>query len=120
MQEIVNSVVAAVACRFMQNRHASRYLGSKRVTIFGGGIAPADPGSSLPEASSSTQITKNEGDGLGPPLWSADGKDTKKLLGAKNTACMRYRVNDSPTLPPQLLGFSSAAEPHPRPSSHLS
>jgi hypothetical protein len=33
MQEIVISLVAAVACRFMQDRHAGRYLGSKRVTI---------------------------------------------------------------------------------------
>jgi hypothetical protein len=33
MQGIVISLVAAVACRFMQDRHASRYLGSKRVTI---------------------------------------------------------------------------------------
>ena len=34
--EIVNSLVAAVACRFMQDRHAGRYLGSERVTILVG------------------------------------------------------------------------------------
>jgi hypothetical protein len=33
MQEIVNSLVAAVACRFIQDRHAGRYLGPKRVAI---------------------------------------------------------------------------------------
>jgi hypothetical protein len=32
---IVMSLMAAVACRFMQDRYAGRYLGSKRVTIFG-------------------------------------------------------------------------------------
>jgi hypothetical protein len=30
IQQVVNSIIAAVACRFMQNRHAGRYLGSKR------------------------------------------------------------------------------------------
>jgi hypothetical protein len=33
MREIVNSLVAAVACRFMQDRYAGWYIGSKRVTI---------------------------------------------------------------------------------------
>ena len=33
MQEIVISLVAAVACKFMHDRHADLYLGSKRVTI---------------------------------------------------------------------------------------
>jgi hypothetical protein len=36
MREIVNILVAAVVCRFMQNRHAGRSLGSKRVTILVG------------------------------------------------------------------------------------
>jgi hypothetical protein len=33
MQEIVISLVAAVARKFMHDRHADLYLGSKRVTI---------------------------------------------------------------------------------------
>jgi hypothetical protein len=33
MQGIVISLVAAIACKFMQDRYAGRYLGSKRVTI---------------------------------------------------------------------------------------
>jgi hypothetical protein len=33
MREIVHSFVAAVACRFMQDRHESRYLGSKAIDI---------------------------------------------------------------------------------------
>jgi hypothetical protein len=40
MQGIVISLVAAVACRFMQDRHAGRYLGSKRVTILVNPHAP--------------------------------------------------------------------------------
>lgn len=36
MREIVNILVAAVACRFIQDRHAGRYLGSKRVMILVG------------------------------------------------------------------------------------
>jgi hypothetical protein len=33
MLEIVMSLVAAVACRFMQGRHTGRYLGLKQLTI---------------------------------------------------------------------------------------
>ena len=36
MQEIVISLVAAVARNFMHDRHTGRYLGSKRVTILVG------------------------------------------------------------------------------------
>jgi hypothetical protein len=36
MREIVNSLIAAVACRFIQDRHTGRYLGSKRMTILVG------------------------------------------------------------------------------------
>jgi hypothetical protein len=35
MQEIVISFVAAVARKFMQDRHAGGYLQSKELTIFG-------------------------------------------------------------------------------------
>jgi hypothetical protein len=34
MQGIIISLVAAVACRFMQDRHVGRYLGSKRVRFW--------------------------------------------------------------------------------------
>jgi hypothetical protein len=36
MREIINIVMAAVACRFMQDRHEDRYLGSKGVAILVG------------------------------------------------------------------------------------
>ena len=36
MLEIVNSPMAAVASKFMQDRHADRYLGSKRMMILVG------------------------------------------------------------------------------------
>ena len=45
MQEIDNSPIAAVASRFIQDCHADRYLGSKRVTILG--EQPRTPHSNL-------------------------------------------------------------------------
>jgi len=32
-EEIIISIMAAVACRFIQDRHAGRYFGSKRMTV---------------------------------------------------------------------------------------
>ena len=42
IREIVNSFMAAVACRFIYDRYAGRYLGSKRMTILVGS-SPAHP-----------------------------------------------------------------------------
>ena len=41
MQEIVISLVAAVAHKFMHDRHADLYLGSKQVTIL---VSAKQPG----------------------------------------------------------------------------
>jgi hypothetical protein len=43
MQGIFISLVAAVACRFMQDRYTGRYLGSKQVTILVSAKQPRSP-----------------------------------------------------------------------------
>jgi hypothetical protein len=48
MREIVNSVVAVVACRFIQDRHTDRYLEPKRETISVGN-SPTCPTCPIPK-----------------------------------------------------------------------